>query len=181
MGELADTDALWPTWRRLTKALPVAKMPLEFFFSPSMWSLFGVDFLTGLTKNRSTRAVFDVLRPLPPRDLRRVHALALLNHRRHEVVSRWFAIAFVTLPASAALTLAELSPDTLKAVAAAEGLARWYLMLLYAGGVVALYLLFAWRARQLLTVIELWLIQQGVLLNDDNPSDDSPLEAPIGG
>jgi hypothetical protein len=174
------TDALWPTWRRLIKAMPVIRMPLEWLFSPSMWALFGADFLSGLLKNRTTRDVFAILRPLAPRDLRRLHGLALLNHRRHEAVSRWFAIAFVTLPASAALTLSELSPNVLRSIASAEGPARWYLMLAYAGLVVALYLMFAWRARQLLTLIEMWLIQQGVDVRADGPEDGEPLEGPIG-
>jgi hypothetical protein len=173
-------DILWPTWKRLVKALPVVRMPLEWFTSPSMWKLFGADFLTGLLENRTTKAAFAVLEPLSPRDLRRIHALALVNHRRHEAVSRWFAIGFVTVPVSAALMLSELSPDTLKVVAEAEGPVRWYLMLGYGAVVVALYLMFAWRARQLLTLIELWLIQRGVDLRDDGVSDDSPLEAPIG-
>jgi hypothetical protein len=179
-GETGE-DQLWSTWKRLVKALPVHRMPIEWLISPSMWRLFGADFLTGLLHNRTTRTVFAILAPVAPRDLRRLHALALVNHRRHEAVSRWFAIAFVTLPASAALTLSELSPQTLRAIADAEGPARWYFMLAYGAVVVALYLMFAWRARQLLTLIELWLIQRGVELRDEGTSDESPLEAPIGG
>ena len=109
------------------------------------------------------------------------HALALLNHRRHEAISRWFAIAFVTLPASAALTLSELSPQTLKVIAEAEGPVRWYLMLGYGAAVVALYLMFAWRARQLLTLVELWLIQCGLELRDEGAPEELTLEGPIGG
>lgn len=173
-------DLLWPTWKRLVKALPVVLMPLEWFTAPSTWKLFGVDFLSPLLENRTTKAAFAVLRPLSPRDLRRIHALAMVNHRRHEAVSRWFAIGFITLPVSAALMLSELSPATLKVVAEAEGAVRWYLMLAYGAAAVALHLMFAWRARQLLTVIELWLIQRGVDLRDDGGSDESPLEGPIG-
>ena len=173
-------DVLWPTWKRLVKALPVIRMPLEWFTSPSMWKLFGVDFLSALLENRTTKAAFAILEPLSARDLRRIHALALVNHRRHEAVSRWFAIGFVTLPVSAALMLSELSPETLKAVAEAEGLVRWYLWLLYGAAAVALYLMFAWRARQLLTLTELWLIQRGVDLRDDGPDNESPVEGPIG-
>ncbi|MBL8770503.1 MAG: hypothetical protein JNK30_03905 [Phenylobacterium sp.] len=180
-GSAAAEDILWPTWRRLIRALPVSRMPWEWITSPSMWRLFGADFLTGLLRNRTTRSVFAVLEPLSPGDLRRIHALALVNHRRHEAVSRWFAIGFVTLPASAALTLSELAPDTLRAIAAAEGPARWYFWMAYAAVAVALYLMFAWRARQLLTLVELMLIQRGVDLRDDAAADESPIETPIGG
>jgi hypothetical protein len=179
--DVAQREAIWTVWRRLVKALPVVRMPLEWLFSPSVWRLFGVDFLSGLLKNRTTREVFSVLAPLQARDLRRVHALAQLNHRRHEAISRWFAIAFVTVPASAALTLSELSPQTLRTLAAAEGPGRWYLMLAYVAAVVLLYLLFAWRARQLLTLVEMWLIQEGVDLRGDEGAGEGPLEPPIGG
>jgi hypothetical protein len=46
---------------------------------------------------------------------------------------------------------------------------------------VGLYMMFAWRARQLLTVVELWLIQRGVDLRDEGAPDESPVETPIGG
>jgi hypothetical protein len=167
-----DGDVLWPTWRRLVKALPVARMPLEWMVSPSMWRLFGADFLSGLLKNRATREVFAILEPLSPADLRRIHALATLNHRRHEAVSRWFAIGFITLPVSTALMLSELSPQMLKSVAEAEGPARWYFMLGYGAVVVALYLMFAWRARQLLTLVEMWLIQRGVDPRDSDAGEE---------
>ena len=168
-----NDDPIWQVWRRLVRALPIVRMPLEWFASPSMWRLFGLDFLSGLLKNRNTAVVFGVLEPLGERELRRIHALAALNHRRHEAVSRGFAIAFLTLPASAALTLAELSPQTLRAIASAEGAARWYLILGYAAAVVALYLMFAWRARQLVTLVELWLVHRGVDLRSDPPEPDA--------
>ncbi|MDZ4371603.1 MAG: hypothetical protein U1C74_09315 [Phenylobacterium sp.] len=160
--------------------LPVRAMPIEWFFSPSMWSLFGADFLSGLRRNRSSKKVFDVLRPLSASELRRLHGLALLNHRRHEAVSRGFAIAFLTLPASAALTLSELSPATLQRIASVEGPGRWYLMLGYAAAVVALYMMFAWRARQLLTLIEMWLIQTGLDVRDGAMEEDAPISPPMG-
>jgi hypothetical protein len=170
-------DPIWLVWRRVVRALPVVRMPIEWLASPSMWRLFGLDYLSGLLKNRNTADVFAVLEPLGERELRRVYALAHLNHRRHEAVSRGFAVGFLTIPASAALTLSELSPQTLRAIATAEGLARWYMMLAYAAVVVSLYMMFAWRARQLLTVIELWLIHRGIDPRSDAP-EPGELEPP---
>lgn len=177
----SNADDLWTTWRRLVAALPVRAMPLEWFLSPSMWTLFGADFLTGLRRNRTTAKVFGILQALPPSDLHRLHALAILNHRRHEAVSRGFAIAFLTLPASAALTLSELSPATLQRIASVEGPARWYLMLGYAGAVVALYMMFAWRARQLLTLTEMWMIQEGLTVQAGGEDAGTAIEPPLGG
>lgn len=183
MAETSDAARpcdIWPVWRALVRALPVARMPWEWFFSPSVWTLFGLDYLSGLRRNRTTRAVFAILEPLGPAELRRAHALAHLNNRRHEVISRWMAIGFVTLPASAALTLSQLSPETLEAVGRWQGAASWPLLLGYIAAVVAFYLLCAWRARQLLTLVELAMIQRGVSLHGaDEPLDD-PLAEPMG-
>jgi hypothetical protein len=136
--------------------------------------------ISGLLANGTTKKVFAILEPLGAPDMKRLHAVAHLNHRRLEAISRWMAIAFLTVPASAALTLSELSPATLKAIAGAEGVTRWYLNLAYAAAVVGLYLLWAWRARQLLMVVELYLIQRGVGIGEASDAADSPLEPPIG-
>jgi hypothetical protein len=175
-----DADEVWAVWRRLTRALPMWQMPLDFFLSPSMWTLFGLDLVSGLRRNASTRRIFAELAPLSPADLRRVNAIAQMNHRRHEAISRWMAVAFLTLPASAALVLSELSPRTLAEVAGERGPGAWYLLLTYAGGVVALYLLAAWRARQLTTVVEMVFIERGLSLASEAGDGGPPLEAPLG-
>ena len=110
MADVGQDDELWGRWTALVRAVPVVRMPLEWFFSPSIWRLFGVDFLSGLLKNRTTADVFAVLQPLQVSDLKRLHALALLNHKRHEAISRWIAIAFLTkfLPETKDRSLEEL-------------------------------------------------------------------------
>lgn len=175
-----DEEELWACWKRLVRLLPVWRMPFEWFTSPSVWTLFGVDFLSGLRRNRSSRKIFEVLGQLPPAELRRIHALADLNHRRQDVVSRWFAVGSVTLPASAALTLSELSPQTLRAVADWDGFARWYLMLAYVGAAVGYYLMCAWRARQLLTLVEMHCIDRGAWTSGDGGAGEEPFQEPMG-
>lgn len=173
-------DELWKTWKRLVRLLPMWRMPIEWVASPSMWTLMGVDFLSGLRLNRSSRRIFEILAALSPLDLRRIRALAELNHRRQDVVSRWFAIGFVTLPATAALTLSELSPETLRLIASHDGATSWYWMFAYAGVVVAVYLMSAWRARQLLTLIEMHCIDRGVLASENAESGEDPVQGPLG-
>lgn len=177
-GEAFD---VWGVWRRLVRLLPVWRMPYEWFFSPSVWTIVGLDYVSGLKKNRSTRQIYEVLAPLRPAELRRIHALAHLNNRRHEVVSRWAAIGFVTLPASAALTLSQLAPDILETIASWRGLTAWYRVIAYAGGIVGFYVLSAWRARQLLTIVEMAFIERGVPLHaTDEEAQDEALAEPLG-
>ncbi len=176
-----SADEVWAVWRRLLAQLPMWRMPQEWFFSPSIYTLVRLDMVSGLLRNRSTRRILEVLAPLAPVELRRIHALAALNNRRHEVISRWMALGFVTLPASAALTLSELAPAALASVTASRGLATWYFVLGYAGAVVACYLLLAWRARQLLTIVELAFIRRGVSLQgDDGGAPSEPIAQPLG-
>jgi hypothetical protein len=176
-----SAEEIWGLWRRLLRLLPVWRMPWEWVFSPSVWTMAGLDLVSGLLRNRSTQAAFALLEPLPPADLRRLHALAALNQRRHEVISKWTALAFVTVPTSAALALSELSPATLASITAHRGLATWYFVLGYVGAVVAFYLLSAWRARQLLTVVELAFIARGVAFAGEEADLDEPWETPLGG
>jgi hypothetical protein len=175
-----DEEVLWATWKRLVRLLPVWRMPYEFFASPSIWSLFGVDFLSGLRRNRSSKLIFEVLAPLAAGDLRRVLGLAEINHRRQDIVSRWTAVAFVTLPASAVLTASQLSPETVQAVADLEGFARWYLMLAYVGVAVVYYQMCAWRARQLLTLIQMHCIDRGVAERGADGEAEEPFKEPMG-
>ena len=113
---MIPADALWALWRRIVAVLPLYMMPIDSMFAPSAWTLAGVDYVSGLRRNRSTGRILALLAPLSPTDLRRIHLLAQLNHRRHEVVSRWIAIAFVTLPVSGALALSQLAPDLLRRI-----------------------------------------------------------------
>jgi hypothetical protein len=161
---LLPAEALWALWRRIVRVLPLAMMPIDSMFAPSAWTLAGVDYVSGLRRNRSTACIIALLAPLSPADLRRIHLLAQLNHRRHEVVSRWMAIGFVTLPLSGALALSELAPDLLRRIQT-EWLDLSLTSLLAVGGVVAFYLAAAWRARQVASVIELAIIERGALLD----------------
>jgi hypothetical protein len=175
-----SADEIWALWRGLLRRLPMWRMPWEWLFSPSIWTMTGLDLVSGLLRNGSTKAIFALLAPLPPAELRRIHALAALNHRRHEAVSRWMALAFVTVPTSAALALSQIAPETLRAVTASRGLTSWYFVLGYIGAGVTFYLLAAWRARQLLTIIELALIRRGVPAPGEEAAAEDPLQAPLG-
>ena len=165
---LLPADELWALWRRLIAVLPLIKMPIDSVLAPSAWTMVGVDYVSGLRRNRSTRRIFDMLTPLSPADLRRIHLLAQVNHRRHEAVSRWTAIAFVTLPVSVALALSELAPDLLRRIQT-EFLDLSLTTLVVIGAMVVLYLIAAWRARQIANVIELAFVELGVPLDPAAP------------
>ena len=164
VGAELSPGELWTLWRRLVGVLSMLRMPFDSMFAPSSWTLVGVDYVSGLRRNDSTQKIFDLLRRLSPADLRRIHLLAQINHRRQEAVSRWTAIMVVTVPVSGALALSQLAPDLLARIRR-DWLDLSVTTLVALAGIVLFYLASAWRARQLATVIELAFVERGVPLD----------------
>ena len=172
----ATADAIWQAWREIRSTLPMWKMPIDALFSRSAWSLLGVDYISGLRNSAPARTIFAVLGRLAPGDMRRVHALAQINQRRQDVISRWTAIGFFTLPLSLGLALAQLRPTLFERL-----VEEWDLATLNTLGVIGLivgYILAcAWRARQIAAVVELGLIEHAVSF-DLGADDADPPHSP---
>jgi hypothetical protein len=176
MGTGLDAGEVWALWRRLVRALPMVTVPFDTLFAPSARTLWGVDYLSGLRRNRSTQKIFDLLAPLGPDDLRRMHALAQINHRRQEAVSRWMAVSSITLPVSGALALSQLAPELLAQIRR-DWLDLSVTSLAIVAAVVVFYLVAAWRARQLATIVELAVVERGVSL--DGAASEADLDPPV--
>jgi hypothetical protein len=161
-----SADEIWRLWRAVTRALPMWTMPWESLFAPSALTMVGVDYVSGLRRNASTRKVFALLERVASRDLRRLHSIAQVNRQRQEAVARWTAIGMVTLPLSAALALAQLAPGVLEALRT-QWLNLSAVTLAIVAAVVLLYLLSAWRARQIVAVLELAFVERDVPLAPD--------------
>lgn len=172
-----DADGIWAVWRRVALALSARGLLWDTFFSRSVWTQWGVDHVSGLRANRSSRRVFEILAPLSAGDLRRLHLIAAINHRRLEAISRWVAIGFVTVPASTALALSELAPGFL---ARLRFDARDWVLIGLTGLVVIYYLMTAWRARQVVTVVEFAFIERGASLVAGEDAFEDPLQPPLG-
>ncbi|HEY8573321.1 hypothetical protein [Phenylobacterium sp.] len=171
-------DDIWQAWRELVRTMSVRSLLLEFFFSRSVWSQWGVDYVSGLRLNRSSRRVFGLVGRLAPVDARRLHAIALINHRRLEAISRWTAVAAVTAPASAILMIAQVSPALLKRV---HMDAKDWVLLAISGFGLLWVLMAAWRARQMVTVVELAFVEHGLSLQGGEAAEEeAPISAPMG-
>lgn len=142
-------------------------------FSRSAWSLLGVDYISGLRDSGSAKEIFGVLGRFAPTDMRRLHALAQLNQRRQDAISRWTAIAFVTLPLSLGLALAQLRPVLFERIVDEWDLAT--LNTLGIVGIIVAYILAcAWRARQIAAVVELGLVEHAVAFDPGADDVDPP-------
>ena len=169
----ASADAIWQAWRDIRSTLPMWKMPADALFSRSSWSLLGVDYISGLRDSGPARAIFATLARFAPPDMRRIHALAQLNLRRQDAISRWMAIGFVTLPLSLGLALAQLRPALFERIVEEWDLATLNTLALI-GLIVAYVLACAWRARQIATIVELGLIEHAVAFDPGADDADPP-------
>jgi len=178
MAERLDSEALWGVWRRMARAMTVHGLVWDSVFGRSAWSQWGVDYVSGLRRNRSSRKLAEIVRTLHPADQRRLHAIAAINHRRLESVARWSGVAFVTVPASAALVLNQLAPQVLARL-------DWDVGDVFFAGVglawIGWIMMAAWRARQMVVVTELTMIELDLLPDAGEPEGaEALIEAPVG-
>lgn len=178
MAERLDSEGLWRVWREMVRAMTVRGLVWDSIFGRSAWSQWGVDYVSGLRRNRSSLRVADIVRGLAPADQRRLHAIAAINHRRLESVARWSGVAFVTVPASAALVLNQLAPQVLARL-------EWDAVDIFFAGAglawIGWIMMAAWRARQMVVVTELTMIELD-LLPDAGEAEgaEALIEAPLG-
>ena len=150
---------VWALWWSLKGLFAIWTAPSEAVGSPGSWSYFGNDFITGLRRNESTAKAF-VLLDAAPEQFDGVADLARLNLTRHEQMFNFVALIYFSIPVTVILGAAELMPDNLIAAFKANQFAFWY-MLAVLTIVAGVYLVGLWRARQLMSVLELWRIERG--------------------
>jgi hypothetical protein len=148
----------WDVWRRLTGRFSIARMPMECLVSPGAWSFFGSDVVSGLRRNRSTTAALSMVEQLDPRAFEDLAALAEVNQRRQEAAFRVTALMFVIGPVVSGIVLDLFAPATMGMV---RGSDAWTLPALVLFAVLVLLRLAGlWRARQLVSVLEIARVVQ---------------------
>ena len=151
---------VWPLWRGLKKEFAVWTALGDAFSSPGAWGYVGNDFVSGLRRNRSTARTFAAM-DAAPGEYEAVRALAALNARRHEQMFQFVVLLYVSIPVTIILGLAEVMPEGL-----IEHFRRQQVAVAIFAGMctfgVAAYLLGVWRARQIVSVLELWRLERGV-------------------
>lgn len=150
----------WALWWKLKRHFSLFSAPASWFGTPGSWTYFGNDFVTGLRRNDSTQAAFDLLDAAP--DLfQPVHDLAALNLKRHQEMFQFIALLYITVPLTIVLGLADLMPQgVINLFMENQRLVLYLTATLVLGA--GIYLVGLWRARQLMSVLELWRIERGV-------------------
>ncbi len=157
-------ERAWALWRRLKTYFPAWSLLPSAFITPGAWTLAGIDFIGGLRRNRSTRQTFALLKDTPPEDFEAVSALAAVNARRQELISRTVLLLYVTIPLTLLATGAEIAPDSVERLIRENLRLSLYLFFAATGGAM-LYLSSWWRSKQMMSVLDLGRIERGMLPN----------------
>jgi hypothetical protein len=151
---------VWVLWRQVKRRFPVwSLLPLSLA-TPGAYGYMGVDVVSGLRRNPSTKAVFALFHERADAELEAVTALAALNGKRQRQIFTAVAVSYITIPLTLIATLAEIAPAGLEALIRAN--MRLGLEVSGMATVLALfYFSSLWRARQILEVLELVRIERG--------------------
>jgi len=157
---MTDNTQLWALWKRLKSFFPVWSLLPSSFNTPGAWGYMGVDFVSGFRKNPSTIRAFALLEGVDEATFDAVSALASLNVRRQDQMTRAVIIGYLTIPLSIVALLAELAGDGVmsftrehirEVVPVVAGLTLGPLS----------YLMSLWRSRQIIGVLDLIRIERG--------------------
>lgn len=149
---------VWPLWRSVQSLFPVWGW-LTGIGTPGAWSAVGIDYVTGLRRNRSTHKVFALLEGRGEAEFEAVVALAELNARRQRQMFTTVAVAYVTIPLTLVATGAEVFPEAVETFVRAQTVAVLQIVGLATMGALY-YFASHWRARQITEVLDLVRIER---------------------
>lgn len=152
---------VWALWARLKGYFPSWSLGLSSFYTPGAWGYFGVDFVSGFRRNRSTIQTFDLLEDVDEATFDALAALANLNARRQEQMLRAVVLGYLTVPLSITALMAELSGDSVMAFVNANRLLAIQ-MVVTATAVALGYMMSHWRSRQIVSVLDLVRIERNL-------------------
>lgn len=151
---------VWPTWRSLTKLFSSWSFLPSGLTTPGAWTSVGNDFLSGFRRNWSTRKAFVLTESLSDTELASLADMAALNLRRQEAILRIVVVSYATVPLTLITIAAQLSSSGL-----VEFIREHFTAVAQVMGVllivVLIYAVGTWRARQMVSVLELIRIERG--------------------
>lgn len=164
MGETIERNGakpaeLWRLWHSLHRLFPTWTLIPESFVTPGAWGYMGLDFLSGLRRNPSTLKTFALLDGVSDALFDGLTAMAALNARRQDQLLRVVIVGYLTIPLSILALVAELAGGSLMSfVKAHQNITLWIALTLAAAP--AGYMMSAWRAKQVISVLDLIRIER---------------------
>ncbi|MDR6624103.1 hypothetical protein [Caulobacter segnis] len=157
--EPGETAELWRLWSALHRLFPTWALIPESFVTPGAWGYMGLDFLSGFRRNPSTLKAFTLLGDVSDELFDGLTAMAALNARRQDQLLRVVIVGYLTVPLSILALVAELAGASLMTfVKAHQNITLWIALTLAAAPLG--YMMSAWRAKQLIGVLDLIRIER---------------------
>ena len=154
----------WDLWRRVHQLFPAWSLWIDAFITPGAWGLWGVDLLSGLRRNPSSRKTFALLDEASPELFEAVVALAAVNARRHDLLFKAVLVTYITVPLAIVTTTAQITPAGVESWLTEHWKLAFQTFCGCTLGVV-FYFWAQWRSHQILAVLDLVRIERGMLPN----------------
>jgi hypothetical protein len=150
---------VWARWARLKRLFATWRFVTDAVTTRSGWSLFGLDFVTGMRRDRSTERVMAIMQDADAAEFDAVTALAALNARRQDRVFKAVAVAYLSVPVTLLATWGEVTPDAVERVFREEP--RAVLSIVFAlTASVLIYFMSSWQSRRLVDALDLARIER---------------------
>lgn len=150
---------LWGLWRRLKRLFPTWSLIPSSFYTPGAMGYLGVDFIMGLRRNPSTIAADRLLKDIDELTFAGIAALADLNLARQDQLLKFVILTYLTVPISFTALMAEIYGSGLLAFVSANRQTAISLVAIATISPLG-YMMSQWRARQIVSVLELIRIER---------------------
>jgi hypothetical protein len=142
-------------WRAVAKNFRAWTLPIDLFFDPTSYRLWGADLLPGVMTGRRARDAAAALEGASAETLESLAAMAEVNARRSGDVFRSVAIMYISLPLGLAAMLSDAAPDQTRAFITEHTTGIGNIVFALAISPIV-YWLGHWRAKQIAWTIALY-------------------------
>jgi hypothetical protein len=148
-------EELQARWRTVAKHFSSWTMPLDLFFDPGSYTLWGENVLNGLFMGKRSRAAAGDLAGASEEELLALSEMAKINVSRSGDVFRGVAVCYITLPIALFALASDAAPGQLGPVVAelAPALGSVIIALIISP---IIYWIGHWRAKQISWTIDLY-------------------------
>lgn len=154
-------EEVWALWRRLAGAFGPWRTLRAAVMTKALFGFYGVDMATGLRRTPMARLAEEVLRDASLATMEALAEIAEVNAQRNDAMWRMSVIFYVTVPVTLFLAALDALPNFGERIARETVIGFWaWVGVLTA--FVLYYFLTQWRARQIVAVLKLLMIERRI-------------------
>lgn len=155
-------DRVWALWRKLVKEFGLSRLIWTSVTSRTGWGFYGVDMASTLRGTPMARGAIAVLTDVSIKEVGRLGAVATVNAQRSDAMWRMAVLFYVSVPFTLFLAGLQGAPALMKTMFSERGYMLVPVVIMMTLWLVV-YFANQWRAKQIVAVLDLALIERGVL------------------